>query len=268
MRIVSYRMTLLVCAAALLAVAGTAKSDVGAAQPGPVLTAQIPQPNQIMLPANTEITLRMNNEITSKRNREGETFSLSVVQDVYLGHYLIIPRGARGIGEITWMTHKGAFGKSGKMDIALKHIDVGGFRIPIEGKFRQEGEGNTVATVGAVIAVGIFSALVTGRTAVIPEGRELVAHTTQDMPVQIPATSMPMASAAPAPTASPVIARSPVAASSQAFAVAVSPSYGNGVALFPANTASGYCISAPPGYRGSGSKSAPAITSGMPRCKD
>jgi hypothetical protein len=39
-----------------------------------------------------------------------------------------------------------------------------------------------------------------------------------------------------------------------------------GVKLVPANTASGYCIEAPPGYQGTGSASAPAVTAGMPRC--
>lgn len=39
------------------------------------------------------------------------------------------------------------------------------------------------------------------------------------------------------------------------------------VSLVPAKTVSGFCIQAPPGYRGAGSKSRPAITSAMPRCE-
>lgn len=38
------------------------------------------------------------------------------------------------------------------------------------------------------------------------------------------------------------------------------------VKLVPANTASGYCIEAPPGYQGTGAANAPAVTTGMPRC--
>lgn len=38
------------------------------------------------------------------------------------------------------------------------------------------------------------------------------------------------------------------------------------IKLVPANTASGYCIEAPPGYVGSGSASAPAVTAGRPLC--
>jgi hypothetical protein len=38
------------------------------------------------------------------------------------------------------------------------------------------------------------------------------------------------------------------------------------VKLVPANTASGYCVEAPPGYQGTGSASAPAVTAGRPLC--
>jgi hypothetical protein len=38
------------------------------------------------------------------------------------------------------------------------------------------------------------------------------------------------------------------------------------VAVIPAATPSGYCIKAPAGYQGTGSRTRPAITSGMPRC--
>jgi len=37
--------------------------------------------------------------------------------------------------------------------------------------------------------------------------------------------------------------------------------------LRPARTASGYCIVAPPDYRGAGTSDSPAVTSGKPRCE-
>ena len=41
---------------------------------------------------------------------------------------------------------------------------------------------------------------------------------------------------------------------------------GGGVKLVPAKTLSGYCISAPSGYMGSGSVNRPSVTSARPRC--
>lgn len=153
------------------------------------------------LPANTEILLELNEELHTSRNEEGDTFRLSVATNVMLGDFVVIPAGTRATGEITWITGKGMFGKSGKMDIALRHIDLNGQRIPIEGTFRQEGEGNTVATIAGVVLIPVAGLFITGRSGVIPEGRELTAHTVNLLPVSLPAgatiASQPMVAAQP-----------------------------------------------------------------------
>jgi len=112
---------------------------VGLAMP---TAAQDPMPLQVqradsaptgnaVLPANTEIVLETTQEITTKGKTwsEGDKFKLSVVDDVMLGEYIVIPRGTPAFGRINWMTSKGMFGKSGKMDIELEHLELGGRRI-------------------------------------------------------------------------------------------------------------------------------------------
>jgi hypothetical protein len=187
-------------------------STVPAPAPAPIVaTVALPAPvAQASLPANTEILLRMNDELTTRGGKVevGHSFRLSVVDDVRIGNFVVIPRGTPATGEVTWKTGKGAFGKSGKMEIDLRHLDLNGQRIPLSGHYRQEGEGNTVATVAAVVAVGVFGAFVTGKSATIPQGRELKAYTTEVLPVTLPAV-------APAPMpATPVVA--PIAASAPA----------------------------------------------------
>lgn len=177
------------------------------ASPSPALTVARAEPRAaLVLPANTEVLLKMNQEVTTKGKTwsEGDTFDMSVVHDVMLGDYVVIPRGSRGVGRITWMTNKGAFGKSGKMDIELEYIEVSGRRIPINGTYRQEGEGNTVATVGGVILAGVFAGFITGKSGRIPQGRELMAHTQEDIPLAVKGP-VPV----PAPQAVPVYAASP-----------------------------------------------------------
>jgi hypothetical protein len=162
---------------------------------GPIQAVAVAKPiasgRMATLPANTELIVRMNEELTTKKNEEGETFFLTVVHDVLLDGFVIVPKGARAIGEITWRTGKGAFGKSGKMDIEVKHVEVGGKRIPVIGKFRQEGEGNTVATVAAVALVWVAAPFITGKSGRIPAGRELTVHTRDDMAVALPETQTP-----------------------------------------------------------------------------
>lgn len=199
-------------ATAIAAISLAATAYAQDANPPPVLQAveQAPAPSAV-LPANTQINLTVNDEITTKGKKfsEGDTFSLSVSQPVMLGNYVVIPRGARGMGRITWLTSKGAFGKSGKMDIALEYVEVGNTRVPIEGSYRQEGEGNTVATVGGVVLAGVFAGFITGKSARIPEGRELTAHTKTDLPVALPAGASLAAPGLAATAAAPVAATEP-----------------------------------------------------------
>lgn len=153
-----------------------------------------------VLPANTPITLRVNQEITTKGKtwNEGDNFQLTVAQDIFLHGYIVIPKGSRGVGRITFLTSKGAFGKSGKMDLELEYIEVNGRRIDVDGKFRQEGEGNTVATGAAVLAVGLLGGFVTGKSAVIPQGRELTATLQDDLAVTLPKGAIVPQAASPA----------------------------------------------------------------------
>lgn len=183
------------------------------------LVAQAPQAAPVVsLPANTEVLLSMNEDLTSKGGRidEGHKFNLTVVHDVLLNGMIVIPKGTPATGEVTWLTGKGAFGKSGKMEIELRQILLNGRAIPISGKYRQEGEGNTVATVAGVVAAGVFAAFITGKSARIPQGRELKAYTKDALAVAMPAnapTVAPAVQAIPA-AATPAPAAAPAAATS------------------------------------------------------
>lgn len=169
---------------AITALPVTAQENASA--PLPVQRAKT---DNAVLPAGTEILLRMAQEVTTKGRTwdEGDTFVLNVAHDVMLGDYVIIPQGARAVGRITWLTNKGMFGKSGKMDIELEYVEVMGRRINVDGTYRQEGEGNTVATVGGVVAAGPFAAFITGRSGTIPQGRELMSTLESDLVLDIPA---------------------------------------------------------------------------------
>jgi hypothetical protein len=171
---------------ALLAPLAIAAQD----QSGPIVAQRAgasASANSVSLPANTEVGIRLNQDISTKSARQGETVSFSTTHDVLLDEFVVIPAGTRVVGEITWVSGKGMFGKSGKFELEVRYIDLGGRRIPLEGKFRQEGDGNTVATIGAVVVVPVAGFFVTGKSGVMPKGRELTVYTAQPIPVTLPA---------------------------------------------------------------------------------
>lgn len=184
--------------------AAPAETTVAPAVAAPMVAVAGPVP-RLMLPAYTEIVLTPDAEANSKKLREGDIVPMHTLFDVMHYGVVVIPKGTRGQGTVTWRTGKGAFGKSAKMDISFNDLTLAnGGRLALSGKHRQEGQGNTGAAVGAVIAVGVFGAFVTGKSAVIPTGQHLTARTADELPYAIPARAriVPTAELAPAaPTA-------------------------------------------------------------------
>lgn len=168
------KSTALACAMALAAPA-MAQTD----SPAEIAASD---PASLTLPGNTEVILRMNDDLTTKGGqvKEGHMFRLTVAYDVKVGGVTVIPAGTPATAEVTMRTGKAVFGKSGKMEVEMRSVDLDGLRIPVSGKYRQEGEGNTLAAVGAVLLSAPLL-FVTGKSAVIPRGRELSAYTTSAM---------------------------------------------------------------------------------------
>ena len=170
--------------AALIATPLSAQQATAPVQTAAVQTSAsaAPSAGALILTTGTPITLAVSQEVNSSTHRAGDTFPLTVLNDVRIGDTIVIPRGTPAQGEITWRTGKGAFGKSGKIEFSLRYIDLNGQRIPVSGDFRQEGEGNTIATGVGIIAVGVFAGFITGKRARLPVGRELMSQIVQPVP--------------------------------------------------------------------------------------
>lgn len=151
---------------------------------GPVVATMAPQavPGSV-LPTNTELLLRLDEAISSKKAKVGKTYALSVANDVMLGNFVVIPKGTPATASMSYRTGKGSFGKSAKVEIDMQTLNLNGRTVPIGGHYRQEGRGNTGATVGTVVAAGVFAAFVTGRSAEWPQGSEFKAFTKEAIPV-------------------------------------------------------------------------------------
>lgn len=162
--------------------------------------------HQVVLSPNTEVVVTPNDLLSTKSVKVGNKFRLATVFDVMQNGYVMIPKGTPGEGTVTYRTGTGAFGKSGKMEVEINSLDLHGQRIALSGKHRQEGEGNTGAAVGAVVAVGVFGAFVKGHSATITNGQQLRAHTVEPITFSVPASALQVVTAVPvrAPIAQPV----------------------------------------------------------------
>lgn len=137
-----------------------------------------------VLRSNTPVEMTLNAPLSTKTNRTGDKFSLTVARDVMVDGRVAIPKGTRAIGLVSYAKGNGSFGKSGKMELAFKYLEMGDKQIPLEGTYYQEGEGNTAGTVGAVFAAGVIGGLVVkGKSAEIVGGKDFTAMILSDVPL-------------------------------------------------------------------------------------
>ncbi len=139
------------------------------------------------VPAGTPILLEVIQTISTEGGNweEGDQFSLVVSEDVVLGEYMIIPQGSMAYGHVRWATGNGKFGKSGKIEVALDRLTLGGKDIGLSGTHRVEGRGQ-LTKIGAVVAAGPLAGLITGENAEITKGSILTGYLREDLGVIIP----------------------------------------------------------------------------------
>lgn len=200
------------------------------AQSGAQILAVATEPVATALPRNTPVYLTLNETLNTKSSttKRGNTFTLSVEQNVLFRRHIVIPRGSKAVGTIVKRSGKGGFGRSGKLDISLDYIEVGDNRIPIEGHFREEGEGNSTATVATFVFISMLgSGLITGHSAEIEAGRRFTVWTKEDVPVQMPDGRSAELAAVPGVAPATLIAQSLPGAATHSARPAVEPRFGN-----------------------------------------
>ncbi|WP_232492992.1 hypothetical protein [Novosphingobium kaempferiae] len=172
MKYVSLAIIASLCASPAVAQTNTSSTAIEAA----VKVNMAGQPMQgKLMPANTTLTVTPLEEISSKHVEVGQTFRFATVGDVTENGFVVIPRGSPVTGLITWKTGRAIGGKSGKFEVEFKNVTVNGRAMPLTGKHRQEGRGNTV---GALLG----SIWISGRSAVMVQGQTVTAFTAEPIP--------------------------------------------------------------------------------------
>lgn len=142
----------------------------------PVVSEQVKAPTApVLIPAGTEIRLVLDETLSSKKHVKGDLFRLKIAEAVKVGEVEVLPVGTIATGEITNAQTKSAFGVSGKLEARLLYAQTSSGTIRLAGKLGQRGQGGTTETVLTYAAIGAIAFVVTGKSAIIPAGTELVA---------------------------------------------------------------------------------------------
>lgn len=163
-----------------LAMAASVAGQASAAPRKAASPARVVAASRSSIPANTAIPFTLNQDLSSKINKQGDRFNVTAAEDVIVNGRVAIPRGTPGVGEISLLVEKGAFGKSGKLETRLLYMTLGNRQIELTGQKNDAGKSGTTGTVVTAVAAGVFSAFVTGKSALLPQGTTMIAYTKQE----------------------------------------------------------------------------------------
>jgi hypothetical protein len=82
--------------------------------------------SEITLAQGTKISLQLNDRLSTKTNSEGDPFSAVVIEPVYQGERLVIPKGSTISGNISRIVRPGRFGGKATMNLLFDSISIPG----------------------------------------------------------------------------------------------------------------------------------------------
>ncbi len=181
------------CATVLLsATAATAQQAVLA--PAPLAPATVVR-------SGTTVVLRTLEQLTTegKMLKPGRRFALELAEPITANGQIIVPAGARAIGEVTDVRNKGMWGKSGGINARMVSLTVGDRLIRLSGTIDDKGKTGTAGVVASVALIPLAGFFVTGTSAKIPIGTTVIGFTDEDLPLALAAAPAPVVPVAATP---------------------------------------------------------------------
>lgn len=159
----------------------------GDAVPAPALPA-------LTIPMLTPLVLRIDTAISSKTAHRGDRFGLTLEADLMVDNQVLVPKGAKGEGEVVHAAGVGFGGRAGELILAARFLQVGDTRLPLQSfRISKAGASNSAEAIGVMAAAGAVGAIaalfITGTSAEVAAGQIAIAKTAAAFSVAAPAAN-------------------------------------------------------------------------------
>jgi hypothetical protein len=91
-----------------------------------LLPAICPAAGDLVVPGGTKISLQLNEKLSTKSNKEQDPFTAMVVEPIYQGDRLVIPKGSIVSGSISRIIRPGITKGTAKMNLLFQSISIPG----------------------------------------------------------------------------------------------------------------------------------------------
>src|SRR5229473_2771403 len=144
-----------------------------------------------LLEDGTPVKLRIARTVSSADAHVGDTVDFEVLEEVYVGTLLVIPKGGVAWGTVTDAQSKRRMARGGKLDMNIDSVRLAdGEKVALRAVKEVKGGGHTGAMTGAIVGTAIvfFPAaplflFMHGKDISIPKGTEITAYVNGDIPL-------------------------------------------------------------------------------------
>jgi PEGA domain-containing protein len=141
-------------------------------------------PAGLTLQDGTPVRLRLGRTVSSADARVGDTVDFEVVEDVYAGNTLVVPRGGVAWATVTEAHSKRRMARGGKLTMNTDSVRlVDGEKVPLRAVKDAKGGGHVGVMTGAMAATAIvflpaapLFLFMHGKDITIPKGTEITAY--------------------------------------------------------------------------------------------
>ena len=137
--------------------------------------------SRILVPADTIIELVTINAISSKKSVKGDLLYLKVAVPLIVKEAAVIPVDTVVVAQLSRAEARGAFGKSGKLEVQLLYAELPGGTVRIAGTLEAKGEAGADDAAATAAAFLLLPFIATGRSAEIPAGSEVLGRLDRDL---------------------------------------------------------------------------------------
>lgn len=135
----------------------------------------------VRIAAGTLIDLITRDSISTKKNVKGDLLYLKVAAPVVVNGVTAIPVGTIVVAQLTRADPRGAFGKSGKLDVQLLYAELPGGPLRVNGMLEARGKRGADDGLATAAAFFLLPSVATGRSAEIPAGSEVSGRLDRDL---------------------------------------------------------------------------------------
>jgi hypothetical protein len=143
----------------------------------------------LTIPAKTPLTLAFTSEVSSKTAQKDSEILFVLVEDLVIDGQIIVPKGAKALGEVIHVQKSGFGGRGGELILAARYLEHNAQKItlrslkPYTGLYVGKNNSNTALAVSMIPYAGLMSLFITGGEIVIPQGTPALALVASDTPI-------------------------------------------------------------------------------------